>query len=488
MTAADSGKLSEMIQKLARGDNGGQMAERLLALLWRMVHAGETGAAGLEMIDAFAHVLGHYDWMEIVRKEEYLRRQLLEDLRNGPTSDLAIPLQLSKAILMHDTAYPNGSGDAENGAGAKGKRMLKKKRKASVAREQHVSRRDWLRRVDEENNLTELLVSSLERYQAAAWSDGADVPHGISLGDYFQTYIAFLDTIEYILKNGEMQIEPVMGDRMWTAVAETSTSTADAPRTFRDQGLKWIKKLLTKAPCSVTEDSVLHLLGARLVHEPAEKMTKSGWSTFRTFFMQAGLDSGKLVFPEDDSEAPELVFLNEDGDDGSRRVLVTDHRAEEISARDIDLVGLDQLWRISLDTSDDAVADDALNLLIQLHTDLAVNDENYVTNLHRDFLASTLDRLREAAKAMDDAGDDAVAMEMAEQRADRCIRIARALILETELGGMMPGAPLPHGATFPGNDISIEIIPPQNIKMSRFKLASNTVSYTHLTLPTIYSV
>ena len=474
MTAADSGKLSEMIQKLARGDNGGQMAERLLALLWRMVHAGETGAAGLEMIDAFAHVLGHYDWMEIVRKEEYLRRQLLEDLRNGPTSDLAIPLQLSKAILMHDTAYPNGSGDAENGAGAKGKRMLKKKRKASVAREQHVSRRDWLRRVDEENNLTELLVSSLERYQAAAWSDGADAPHGISLEDYFQTYIAFLDTIEYVLKNGEMQIEPAMGDRMWTAVAETSTSTADAPRTFRDQGLKWIKKLLTKAPCSVTEDSVLHLLGARLVHEPAEKMTKSGWSTFRTFFMQAGLDSGKLVFPEDDSEAPELVFLNEDGDDGSRRVLVTDHRAEEISARDIDLVGLDQLWRISLDTSDDAVADDALNLLIQLHTDLAVNYENYVTNLHRDFLASTLDRLREAAKAMDDAGDDAVAMEMAEQRADRCIRIARALILETELGGMMPGAPLPHGATFPGNDISIEIIPPQNIKMSRFKLASNT--------------
>ena len=140
MTAADSGKLSEMIQKLARGDNGGQMAERLLALLWRMVHAGETGAAGLEMIDAFAHVLGHYDWMEIVRKEEYLRRQLLEDLRNGPTSDLAIPLQLSKAILMHDTAYPHGSGDAENGAGAKGKRMLKKKRKASVAREQHVPR------------------------------------------------------------------------------------------------------------------------------------------------------------------------------------------------------------------------------------------------------------------------------------------------------------------------------------------------------------
>ena len=82
-----------------------------------------------------------------------------------------------------------------------------------------------------------------------------------------------------------------------------------------------------------------------------------------------------------------MVFLNDDGDDGSRRVLVTDHRAEEISARDIDLVGLDQLCRISLDTSDDAVADDALNLLIQLHTDLAVNDENYVTNLHRDFLA-----------------------------------------------------------------------------------------------------
>ena len=39
----DAGKILEMVQKLARSDARGIMAERLLELLWRMTHSGEGG-------------------------------------------------------------------------------------------------------------------------------------------------------------------------------------------------------------------------------------------------------------------------------------------------------------------------------------------------------------------------------------------------------------------------------------------------------------
>ena len=58
----DAGKILEMVQKLARSDARGIMAERLLELLWRMTHSGEGGAASdEETVAAFANILGHYE-------------------------------------------------------------------------------------------------------------------------------------------------------------------------------------------------------------------------------------------------------------------------------------------------------------------------------------------------------------------------------------------------------------------------------------------
>ena len=69
---------------------------------------------------------------------------------------------------------------------------------------------------------------------------------------------------------------------------------------YRDFGLSWIAKLLVSTPCSLSEQSVLDLLSSRLVNEPAGETTRHGWILFRAFFLQAGLDSGKLVAVEPD--------------------------------------------------------------------------------------------------------------------------------------------------------------------------------------------
>ena len=65
--------------------------------------------------------------------------------------------------------------------------------------------------------------------------------------------------------------------------------------TYRDRGLMWMTKLLTAAACVLSEACVADLLASRLVEEPADAVTARGWCLFESFFLQAGLDAGRLV-------------------------------------------------------------------------------------------------------------------------------------------------------------------------------------------------
>ena len=77
----DCAKILEMVQKLARTDAAGVMAERLLELLWRMLHAGRHERSDDETTAAFARVLGHYaragsPWHPQLSVEAFMRPSL----------------------------------------------------------------------------------------------------------------------------------------------------------------------------------------------------------------------------------------------------------------------------------------------------------------------------------------------------------------------------------------------------------------------------
>jgi hypothetical protein len=109
-----------------------------------------------------------------------------------------------------------------------------------------------------------------------------------------------------------------------------------------------------------------------------------------------------------------------------------------------------------------------------------VNLYRYITALHAEFLASLLKRLGEAAAALDqsEAGDGdasaAAAYALAEQRAERCMLITQHFIIKCEGTAVVPGAPLPHGGSFPGFPVNLEIIPQMLPKHPRIRLKSNS--------------
>jgi hypothetical protein len=251
MSLADSGKILEMVQKLAKSDSQGVMAERLLELLWRMIHAGEGAGSSAEMVTAFTQILGHYDRMSCAKKEDWMGRALGNV--SDQSADLAISLHLMQSIVKLDSEAAGaaaGGGGLEGGAGAgagaagagggggeeednrpygggKGKGLKKKRRggestAAAAARENAAVRREWLRRLDQSKSLVELLVLSLEHFQHNAWPHGATSPRPTpgSVTGYHDTLKALMEVILFVIKHGEIPVDPAMAQRLWVAFVE----------------------------------------------------------------------------------------------------------------------------------------------------------------------------------------------------------------------------------------------------------------------------
>ena len=503
MSLTESGKILEMVQKLARSDSQGVMAKRLLELLWRMIHAREGAASSTEIVAAFTKILAHYDRMKWAQKEEWMARTL-DNVRNR-TADLAILLILMQSIVTLDSdmtpttggnvaeAGLEGGAEEERGPyeGGKGKGLKKKRRgeprAVAAAQENAAVRRDWLRRLNQSDNLVELLVTSLEHVQATAWADNGSSPRPVAdaVTGYRDTLRALMKVIHFVLKNGEIEVGPKMALRLWAAFVESpgdafypEAEPGQKPERYRDLGLLWMAKLMVVPPCSLSEETVLHLLRSRLVKESAQEMTSRGWHLFRAFFLQAALDAGKLMTHDVDSDAndgeqqSQYLRVEAGAEERLPRQLITDVPNQSLSVKSADLTGVEQLWCIALD-SDGGFVDEAVHLLIHLHTNLTDDFQEQITALHGEFLGSLLRRMEEAAATLG-AGGDAEATVLAEQRAERCMLITQHFIIKCEGTAEVTGAPVPHGGSFPGIPITLEIIPSMLPKQPHIRLLSNS--------------
>ena len=196
-----------------------------------------------------------------------------------------------------------------------------------------------------------------------------------------------MDTTLFAVTRGELAPAPDACRRLWRAFVErpprdsgpSGGGTHPSGETYRDRGLMWMTKLLTTPPCVLSEACVADLLASRLVEEPADAVTARGWCLFESFFLQAGLDAGRLVpreevrhlAAEDDEMeiiSPPSTAVAADDDDDARvpdpvpdpgparppRRFATDARARGDRSRLCTrgretLAGAEQLWRIALD-------------------------------------------------------------------------------------------------------------------------------------------
>ena len=349
-------ELLEMVQRLAKGDLTGAMAERTLLLLWRAAADGSARgfAEGPEATRsekkprtsdaprrahstrgvpprataAFARVLEHYDCagIETASVETWTRRALEAIADANEPAALAAAASLFRAVVSADARArgdaddepPAGDAHArERGARKKGlkKRRAEMEREASAVK-RAARRRARIRALASSSDVVETLVSALERcsekpkpkplaaprsVESSARGVGkTDDPNGRALA-------AIVDTTLFVLKDGLVDVGPATGRRLWAALAEAPAAAAASPAAAaaaRDRGARWMTELLMSPPRVVTPACCLELLTEVITRQPSRETTKSGWYLFRAFFLQAALDANRLAPESPEEEAP----------------------------------------------------------------------------------------------------------------------------------------------------------------------------------------
>ena len=228
-------------------------------------------------------------------------------------------------------------------------------------------------------------------------------------------------------------------------------------------------KMLVIRPCSASPETVRTILETRLANEPANEMRKEGYNLFMSYFLQCAADEGKLDDPlnvtDDDvfGDLPTGVDPSDLGPEATgtqSRLLVKGRAIHDLRITDSNFVGLDLLWRVFLDApsdssdEDDEAWEEAAHHLMWLHLGADAESWRGTVAVRDEFLAAVIERLKESA-----AGLDGEHRAVAEQRAERLTLIASTFISKCEgAHAAAPGAPLPHGGSYPGFGVKMEVI------------------------------
>ncbi|BDA41234.1 probable ubiquitin carboxyl-terminal hydrolase FAF-X [Coccomyxa sp. Obi] len=414
--APDTLKAMDLLKQLAKSDDKGTMAQRVLGLLWGLTFA--PGApAEVAQSRTLSESLHHYASVDEVGTPlvwDYMKRCISQI----KTDDNPMALTVLNSLIQDYSTRITGAKQAS------------------------------------EFNIVEVVVSSLEAYKdkvrkaaAAAATSGAPADPGdleAQAAQYQATlqYLTFLTTIAFI--TGEpLQLKYLQ--RLWACLVARPTITADPQLAFM--------LLVNSTPKNIiaTQDMAAILTDSFPTLDPAS-MTQSAFDCFEFYLQKVAFEEGKL----------QNERIEETNQSGTTRPLLL--------SRDLDMKGLPYLWRVVLDGPPGVISDRARALLVSLHVNLADNLVPKMAEVRSALLRSCLDRLLAAAHALtglpggrSDWGAFSGPVPLADsleyardaQRAVRCLAVMQQLVEECQ-GASMPAFPA-HAASFQGQPTHVDV-------------------------------
>ncbi|XP_060555692.1 ubiquitin carboxyl-terminal hydrolase 24-like isoform X1 [Ruditapes philippinarum] len=295
-------------------------------------------------------------------------------------------------------------------------------------------------------DIIKLVTQSLVKcHKQAASSDGqldqntlvdSRYPHS----EYVMSHLSFL---QYVLQEGVLYLPWNRAREIWSAlVASSEACTWD-----RETCYEWFSKGLM----DLDNETQTKLFQNELLRLDPAKISDKGFVCFKTYF--------------------ENVNKN-------------DHRLKDSSGSLIvektDLMGLDFLWELCLNTPDETIADSAIQLLLNMsYTNLASRMKKDPVNLHKKFINECQTRLETAMIGVSGTAISqailsatktltaAVVPEVANisvpsksiklLNIERLLWIAEMYVLNVEETHVSPRTILPHGASFQGFQINLFI-------------------------------
>ncbi|XP_012882196.1 PREDICTED: probable ubiquitin carboxyl-terminal hydrolase FAF-X [Dipodomys ordii] len=240
-----------------------------------------------------------------------------------------------------------------------------------------------------------LTLQDLDNIWAAQKSYHEDYdPQTVRLGSRYshvQEVQERLNFLRFLLKDGQLWLCAPQAKQIWKCLAENAVYLCD-----REACFKWYSKLMGDEP-DLDPDINKDFFESNVLQLDPSLLTENGMKCFERFFKAVNCREGKLV--------------------AKRRAYMMD---------DLELIGLDYLWRVVIQSNDD-IASRAIDLLKEIYTNLGPRLQVNQVVIHEDFIQSCFDRLKASYDTLCVLDGDKDSINCARQEAVRMVRVLTVL-------------------------------------------------------------
>ncbi|XP_043361853.1 probable ubiquitin carboxyl-terminal hydrolase FAF-X isoform X5 [Dermochelys coriacea] len=251
-----------------------------------------------------------------------------------------------------------------------------------------------------------------------------------------------LNFLRFLLKDGQLWLCAPQAKQIWKCLAENAVYLCD-----REACFKWYSKLMGDEP-DLDPDINKDFFENNVLQLDPSLLTENGMKCFERFFKAVNCREGKLV--------------------AKRRAYMMD---------DLELIGLDYLWRVVIQGNDD-IASRAIDLLKEIYTNLGPRLQVNQVVIHEDFIQSCFDRLKASYDTLCVLDGDKDSINCARQEAIRMVRVLTVLreyINECDSDYHEERTILPMSRAFRGKHITLVVrFPNQGRQVEDLDIWSHT--------------
>uniref|UniRef100_A0A8C2K255 ubiquitinyl hydrolase 1 n=1 Tax=Cyprinus carpio TaxID=7962 RepID=A0A8C2K255_CYPCA len=423
-------KLLELIRRLAEDDKDGVMAHKVLNLLWNLAHSDDVPVDIMDQaLSAHIKILDYSCSQDRdTQKMQWIDR-FIEELRTNDKWVIPALKQIREICSLFGEAPQNLS---------------------QTQRSPHVFyRHDLINQLQHNHALVTLVAENLSAYMENMRQfskEHADFdPQTVRPGSRYshvQEVQERLNFLRFLLKDGQLWLCAPQAKQIWKCLAENAVFLCD-----REACFKWYSKLMGDEP-DLDPDINKDFFENNVLQLDPSLLTENGMKCFERFFKAVNCREGKLV--------------------AKRRAYMMD---------DLELIGLDYLWRVVIQGSDD-IASRAIDLLKEIYTNLGPKLQANQVEIHEDFIQSCFDRLKASYDTLCVLDGDKDSINCARQEAIRMVRVLTVLreyITECDSDYHEERTILPMSRAFRGKHITLVVrFPNQGRQVDDLDIWSHT--------------
>ena len=366
-------KLLSLIRKLAEDDKKGEMAEKVLSLLWTLAKSEENSAAEIVDLALCAHikildcsVSQNRDQQKVMWIEAFI------DQLKSPTNDdwVILSLRMIRLICRQFPESNSLSNSSQNNF--------------SQSRVSNLNFRDKLiNRIQEKHGLVTVVANSLTEYMQRK-------KYFIEIGQITEmnpnvrakgNRYSHLEQVEerlnflcFVLKDGQLWLCLAQAVDIWCCLCENSIFDEDRQCCFR-----WFSKLIGEDEPDLDPEICQQFFTEKVLKLEATLLCHEGVECFEHFFKFVNYRANKL-----------------------RR---TSRNKHGFVLMDTNLIGFYYLWQIIVSCNDD-LASKAVQILIETYTSLSPQLKSQAVKIYHEFISQCMNWFKQFFMSAKNVSDD----------------------------------------------------------------------------------